>query len=91
MAAIDITRAHDKSIADAKQAIDKVARSLADKFDVDHEWQGNVLVFERSGVNGEIAVSKGKVRVQAELGFLLGALRGTIEREIEKYLDRELG
>lgn len=91
MAAIDISREHDKTIAEAKKSIEKVARHLADKFDVAYGWQGNTLAFERSGVNGEIAVSKGQVRVTAQLGFLLGALKGTVEREIAQYLDREFG
>lgn len=91
MATIDITREHDLTLAEAKKAIEKVARRLADKFDVEYGWEGNTLGFERSGVSGAIAVAKGQVRVTAKLGLLLGALRGTVEREIHQYLDREFG
>jgi hypothetical protein len=31
------------------------------------------------------------VRVTVELGFLLMAIRGNVEREIRRYLDEEFG
>ena len=45
----------------------------------------------RSGVSGRIALSKHTVEVLADLSFLLGALKPSIEREIDKYLEREFG
>jgi putative polyhydroxyalkanoate system protein len=91
MATIDIERGHDKSLADARKAIEKVARRLAERFDVEYDWNGNTLSFQRSGVSGAIAVAKGTVRVTAKLGLLLSALRGTVETEIGNYLEREFG
>jgi putative polyhydroxyalkanoate system protein len=91
MAKIEIARKHKKSLAEAKAAIERVATKISDKFDVSHEWQGNTLHFERPGVNGRIALVKNEVRVSAELSFLLGAMKGTIERAIEEQIDKELG
>jgi putative polyhydroxyalkanoate system protein len=91
MPSIDISRAHDKPMAEAKKAVDRVARSIAKKFDVEHEWDGNTLNFERAGVSGRIALAKGQVRVQADISFLLIALKSTIEQEIKRYLDQEFG
>jgi putative polyhydroxyalkanoate system protein len=91
MPSIQIVRKHHKTIAQARAAVDKVARSLAEKFDVEHEWRGNTLAFTRMGVSGRIALTKGAVEVLADLSFLLGAIKPAIEREIEKYLEREFG
>ena len=89
MPSIDISRPHSLSIAAAKKAVNRVAAHIAEKFEVDSAWQGNTLVFRRSGVDGHIQVEAKSVRVTVELGFLLMAIRGPIEREIHQYLDRE--
>jgi putative polyhydroxyalkanoate system protein len=91
MPSIDIRRRHDKSTKEAKAAVERVAAKITEKFDVACAWNGNTLAFERSGVHGEIALSKGEVRITANLGFLLMALKGPIESEINKVLDREFG
>ena len=91
MPSIDISRPHSLSIAAAKKAVDRVAAHIAEKFEVDSAWQGNTLVFRRSGVDGHIQVEAKKVRVTVELGFLLLAIRGTVEREIRRYLEEEFG
>ena len=54
------------------------------------DW-ADTLHFERSGVNGLIAVSKTEVRVTAELGFLLGMMKPQTEAEIESQLDKNFG
>ena len=91
MPSIQIERKHSKSIADAKKSVEKVAKQLANKFDVEYEWRGNTLAFARTGVSGRIALQKGAVEVLADLSFLLGALKPAVEREIQKYLEREFG
>lgn len=91
MPSIEIHRRHDKSMKEAKAAVERVADKIAERFDVTCGWNGNTLEFERSGVHGKISLGKGEVLVVANLGFLLMALRGTIEAEIHKYLDREFG
>jgi putative polyhydroxyalkanoate system protein len=89
MSHISISRKHDKSIKDARAAVNKVAKAIAKKFSVEHDWDEDVLNFQRSGVEGHIALSKGLVKVNVKLGFLLMMLRGPIEAEIERVLDEE--
>lgn len=91
MSQIDIRRSHDRPLKEAKAAIERVAEHLAEKFDIEYGWEGNTLAFTRGGVDGHIAVSSKAVHVTAQLGFLLGAIKGPIEREIHLYLDREFG
>ena len=91
MPSIDIKREHDRPLAEARQAVQRVADHIAEKFDVSCHWQGNTLHFERSGVDGHIKVSAKQVHVTARLGFLLMAIQGSVEREINRYLDEEFG
>ena len=89
MHSIDIKRSHNLELAKAKKAVQKVANHIAEKFDVDCEWDGNTLNFQRSGVDGHIKVNPKSIHVFADLGFFLSALKSPIEREINSYLDEE--
>ncbi len=91
MSTIHITHQHKKNHAEAKAAVNRVAKSIAKKFDVTHGWDGDVLHFERSGVHGSITLEKGQVTVFAKLGLLLFAIKGPVEAAIHEYLDREFG
>jgi putative polyhydroxyalkanoate system protein len=91
MATISISRKHKKNMPEARAAIERVAKGLAKKFQVEHEWEDHTLHFSRSGVDGHIALGKGSVRVEVNLGFLLMMLRSSVEEEIERYLDEEFG
>ena len=91
MAKIDIRRKHGQSHKAAKAAVDKTAADLGKKFGVTSQWEGDTLHFQRSGVNGFIKVNKADVHVTAELGFLLGAMKGMIEAEIERELAENFG
>ncbi len=91
MSRIRIRRPHQLSLDQARSAIEKVADRIAQRFEIGYAWRGNRLLFERPGVEGSIAVGEREVTVEAELSFWLFALRGTIEREIERHLDEALG
>ncbi len=90
MPSINIERDHQLSLADAKAKVEEVAAKMAAKFQMETEWKKNVLTFTRSGVNGTIKISGDKINVDAELGFMLGFLKGTIEKEVHAYLDKAL-
>lgn len=91
MPSIDIVQPHKKSMKDAKAAVDRVADKIGERFDVECGWNGNTMAFSRSGVSGEIRLGKDEVRVVVNLGFLLSALKGPIESEIHRVLEREFG
>jgi putative polyhydroxyalkanoate system protein len=91
MAVIDIRRKHGRSVKDAKAAVERVAKAIAKEYGITHRWDGHTLNFSRSGVVGTISVAKQDVHVHAELGFLMGALKSVIEREIVRQLDDEFG
>jgi putative polyhydroxyalkanoate system protein len=90
MPSINIERSHKLSHKKAVAAVDEVAAKIAQKFQVETKWEKDNLKFTRSGVSGTIAVTPNLVTVNAELGFMLGFLKGTIEKEINTYLDKVL-
>jgi putative polyhydroxyalkanoate system protein len=91
MSEIRIRRSHSKSLDDARKAAEKMAKQLRKDFDLDYVWDGHVLRFERSGVDGVLHVTAREVRLEAKLGFLLAFLKPRIEAEVEDQLDRLLG
>ncbi|MBX3688177.1 polyhydroxyalkanoic acid system family protein [Dokdonella sp.] len=90
MAVIDIKRTHGGTLKSTKTAVTRVAKSLGKEYGVDYAWEGHELHFERSGVRGAISITTTTLHVRAELGFLMSAMKGAIEREIERLLDEHL-
>jgi len=86
MSDIDIRHRHSLPMPKARKAVEDIAKKLAAKFDMDYGWDGDELHFNRSGVDGRIHLSDKQIRVTAKLGFLLSALKGTVEQEIRKVL-----
>ena len=91
MSEIRIRRAHSRPLEEARRAAEKMAKQLRKDFDIDFAWEGEVLRFERSGVDGELHVTAKEVRLEAKLGFLLAFLKPRIEAEVEAQLDKHLG
>ena len=91
MAEIRIHRDHDLGLAKARELAWKWAGKVEEKFDMActvHEGDDEDTVeFTRSGVKGELTVAADRFELVAQLGFLLGAFKSTIESEIEKELD----
>jgi putative polyhydroxyalkanoate system protein len=87
MADIEIQRVHDLGLKAARAAADRMAEHLGRKFDLKGDWEGNVLKFQRPGVSGSLSVSDKDVRLSVALGFLLKAMKGSIENAIVHELD----
>ena len=90
MAKITVEREHALGREAARAKAEQLAERLAREFDVSYQWQGDTLLCKRSGADGSIAVSDDQVRVELKLGLLLSAMSGTIKREIEEVLDKNL-
>lgn len=88
MADIEITRAHHMTLKVARTAADKMADHLGKKFGLARDWEGNTLKFERPGVTGLVALDEKHLRISVSLGFLLKAMRGSIESAVTHELDK---
>ncbi len=84
-------RKHALGVAKAKKAVDKVAKHIRERFEIEAEWNRNTLEFSRTGVEGEIAVTVDSVSVHADISWLLLPIKSAIEQEISRYLDQEFG
>jgi putative polyhydroxyalkanoate system protein len=87
MSDIKIRRSHAMTHDKARHAAEKMAKRLQKDFDLDYEWDGDVLVFERKGVNGELTVAAKHVEMEVKLGFLLRMMKPTIEKHIHENLN----
>ncbi len=88
---IDVRHPHALPADQARKAIDEVAAKLAERFGLQTQWRGEQLDFSGSGVDGAIELQPGAVRVTAKLGFLLSAMKGMVETEIQRVLKEKLG
>ena len=91
MATISITRKHSLSMKKAKAAAEKIAKDLNKRYELDYEWNGDRIDFERTGVTGHLSVAKDRIALEVSLGWLLTAFKPTFEREINAQLDKVLG
>src|SRR5450830_622331 len=60
MADINIVQQHKLTAAKARQAAQQVADKLAQEYDLACAWDGDVLRFERSGVDGSLTLEKSR-------------------------------
>ena len=88
---IHITREHELGLPAARKLAFRWAELAEEKFDMECTYAegktSDLVSFTRSGVNGELKVTKDSFALDARLGFLLGAFRERIENEIVKNLD----
>ena len=88
MSHIDIVRKHTLSHEQARKAAEDVAAHLNERFNLNYRWEGDSLHFKRSGVDGRLDITELEVRVRAQLGLLMLAMRPLLEEQINRYLDK---
>jgi putative polyhydroxyalkanoate system protein len=82
MADISMTQAHSLSDDAARSAAQKVADKLARDYGLTCKWEGNVLRFDRSGVEGSLALGERQAALHIKLGFLMSAFAPAIEQKV---------
>jgi len=94
LADIHITRQHHLGLAQARKLAFRWAETAEEKLDMECTYEeghtSDLVSFTRSGVNGQLKVTKDKFVLDAKLGILLGAFKERIESEIVKNLDKLL-
>lgn len=92
MADLHIVRKHALGLQQAR----KIAFSWAEQVESDlgmsctyeEGRSADRVSFSRSGVQGQLEVTKDRFELDAKLGFLIGAFKGRIESEITEMLNR---
>ncbi|QJR11090.1 hypothetical protein DSM104443_02161 [Usitatibacter rugosus] len=89
MADIELTRKHGLGLAAARTAAEKMSDHLSKKFGLQGRWAGDTLHFERPGVTGSLAITEKDLDLTVTLvGFLMKAMKGSIERAVNEELDK---
>lgn len=88
---IDISHPHGLDAGAARNVVQAIAEKLSERFQVSNHWDGDALVFARSGVDGRISLLPGQVRVTAQLGFPYSMMQSMVEEEIQRVLGERLG
>ncbi len=86
MADISYTVNHKLSHEAAKAAAQKVADQLSAEYDLQCEWDGDVLNFARSGVKGTLEVGETDATIDIKLGMMLSMFSGKIEEQVTKNM-----
>ena len=87
MADIEITRAHALGLEGARAAARQMQEDLARKFGLKGAWEGDTLRFERPGLTGSLAVGAETLHLSVALGFMLKAMRGSIETSVRHEIE----
>ncbi|MEO6625177.1 MAG: polyhydroxyalkanoic acid system family protein [Burkholderiaceae bacterium] len=91
MADLHIVRNHTLGLAKARKIAFDWAEQVERDFSMECTYEegrsADLVRFKRSGVEGELQVTKDRFELDARLGFLLGAFKGRIEAEVVKLLD----
>ena len=88
MADIEVRRVHNLGIEAARRTAEKLAADLSRKFGLTGAWEGDVLHFQRPGVTGSLVIDAKALHLAVSLGFLLKAMKGSIEQAVMAELDR---
>ncbi|HCP20147.1 MAG TPA: poly(3-hydroxybutyrate) depolymerase, partial [Marinobacter hydrocarbonoclasticus] len=64
MSVIDIHRAHSLDKEHAREAAETLAKDLSKQFDVNYQWEGDLLKFKRSGVKGQLDISENDLHIR---------------------------
>jgi putative polyhydroxyalkanoate system protein len=88
---IHITREHALGLAVARKLAFRWAEEAEERLDMECVYEegktSDRVTFRRTGVNGELKVTRDSFELDARLGVLLGAFKEQIESEIVKNLD----
>jgi putative polyhydroxyalkanoate system protein len=91
---IHIEREHSLGLPRARELAFKWAEAAENRLQMECTYEegkaSDLVSFTRSGVNGELRVTRDRFELHARLGFLLGAFKERIATEIERNLDELL-
>ena len=91
MSTIKIVRKHNLSHTKARAVAEKIAKDLQKRFELEYEWDGDEVDFERPGVSGRLAVAKDQFLLDVNLGWLTSPFKTAFENEINAQFDKLIG
>ena len=86
MSEISIVQEHNLSPEQARAAAQQVAQRIAAEYGLACKWDGDVLRFERSGVEGALSLEGRQAAMRIRLGFFMGAFAPAIEAKVAEKM-----
>jgi putative polyhydroxyalkanoate system protein len=86
MADINIVQEHHLAPEQARAAAQQVADKLAEQFELTCRWDGDVLRFERSGVNGALTLHPTQAQLQMALGFPISMMADMVKAKVAEKM-----
>jgi len=86
MSEISIVQEHNLSPEQARAAAQQVAQRIADEYDLSCKWDGDVLRFERSGVEGALRLDGQRAALRIRLGLFMGVFAPAIEAKVAEKM-----
>jgi putative polyhydroxyalkanoate system protein len=92
MVRVNVSQHHNKTEDEVRDIVNGVTDDLENRYGISPHWQGeNLVKFKRSGVSGQLRISKTEVTIDLDIGFLLSAYAGKIKSELTTMMARKLG
>jgi putative polyhydroxyalkanoate system protein len=90
MATIRIKRKHHLDNETVKSEVERIAEKLSKQISATYNWEGDRMVFKRTGASGHIDLNEGEVDIEIKLSMVLSPMKGTVEKTLKDYLDERL-
>jgi putative polyhydroxyalkanoate system protein len=88
MADIEIIQPHSMTPDAARAAAQQVADKVAADFGMECRWDGAVLRFERSGVDGTLVVGESDARLEVRLGLMMKAFAPMVQDKLARKMQK---
>lgn len=90
MATIRIKKEHHLNAITVRKEIQNLAEKLSKDLSADYSWDGDRLIFKRTGAKGHIDIGEREVDIEIKLSMVLTPLKSSVEKTVTSYLDKRL-
>lgn len=81
MAKIEVTRAHELSLTEARERLEPLAKAFSDKYGGQWDWRSETEArLARPGLRGKLLIEATEVRVSVDLSFAMSPFTSGVER-----------
>jgi putative polyhydroxyalkanoate system protein len=70
--------------------VENLGKDLQKKYGGDYQIEGKLMNFIHSGVQVRISLDVSIIKIQVTLNLMMSAFKGTIEKEINSYLEKKI-
>ena len=90
MSSILIQKSHNISNLELQFLVEDLGKDLQKKYGGDYQIEGKLVNFIHSGVEARISFDVSVISIQVTLSLMMSAFKGTIEKEINSYLEKKI-